>query len=144
MKSNSQQITIPKGKILILFDGVCNLCNGAVNFIIKRDKNNIFLFAALQEEVGKHMIRKYRVDTSKVDSILTLSSTTQNLEFKSDAALSISKHLGFPYSLLPVFKIVPKFLRDGVYDIIAKNRYRWFGKQEVCMIPTPELKSKFL
>ncbi len=126
----------------ILFDGVCNLCNGAVTYIIKRDKKNVFKFAALQSEIGQQLISKFNIDTSKVDSIILIDGDTHYE--KSTAALHIAKQLSGAYPLLFGFIVVPKFIRNSVYDYIAKNRYKWFGKKESCMIPTAELKSKFL
>ncbi|HPE83816.1 MAG TPA: thiol-disulfide oxidoreductase DCC family protein [Aequorivita sp.] len=127
---------------IILFDGVCNLCNGAVTFTIKRDKKNVFRFAALQSEIGQQLISKFNIDTSKVDSIILIDDEKQYE--KSSAALHIAKQLSGAYPLLFGFMILPKFIRNAVYDYIAKNRYKWFGKKESCMIPTAELKSKFL
>ncbi len=136
-------IDIPKHKKLILFDGVCNLCNTSIQYVIKHDKKNLFIFAPLQSNVGQQVIQKFGIDTEKTDSIL-LYSVESGLKSKSSAALHISKHLGFPNNLLTVFFIVPSFIRDKVYDYIAKNRYKWYGKKESCMIPTKELKAKFL
>ncbi|MCR9181607.1 MAG: thiol-disulfide oxidoreductase DCC family protein [Flavobacteriaceae bacterium] len=129
-------------KKTILFDGVCNLCNGSVVFIIKRDKKDVFRFAAIQSEEGRQLIQNYNIDTSKIDSILLLDGETYYT--KSTAALKIARHLKGGYPLLYGFMILPRFLRNWVYDIIARNRYKWFGKKESCMIPTPELKAKFL
>ncbi|WP_452225930.1 thiol-disulfide oxidoreductase DCC family protein [Lacinutrix cladophorae] len=134
---------LPKHKHLILFDGVCNLCNSTVQYVIKQDKKDVFRFAALQSDIGKSIIEKYNIDTVKTDSIL-LYSEENGLKVKSTAALYIAKDLGFPNNILVVFLIVPTFIRNGVYNYIAKNRYRWYGKKESCMIPTPELKGKFL
>jgi|UniRef100_UPI00404AA717 predicted DCC family thiol-disulfide oxidoreductase YuxK len=130
-------------KQLILFDGVCNLCNSSVQFVIKRDKNDRFRYAALQSEVGQEIIDKFNIDTSKTDSII-LYSNEKGISYKSTAALKIASQLGFPTNILSVFLIVPAFIRNVVYDYIAKNRYKWYGKKDHCMIPTPELKSKFL
>ena len=134
---------LPKNKQLILFDGVCNLCNASVLYVIKHDKNNRFMFAPLQGDAGNKIIEQFDIDTSKTDSIL-LYSNEKGLSTKSTAALKIAKHLGFPRHMMVVFFIVPPFIRNWVYDYIAKNRYKWYGKKESCMIPTPELKSKFL
>lgn len=136
-------ITLPKHKKLILFDGVCNLCNSSVQYVIKQDKNNVFLFAALQSDIGQQIIEAYKIDTNKVDSIL-LYTPEKGVDYKSTAALKIASQLGFPQNLMTVFFIIPPFIRNWVYDYIAKNRYKWYGKKESCWIPTPELKSKFL
>ena len=131
-----------KSNKVILFDGVCNFCNGAINFVIKKDKKNVFKFAALQSEIGKTLLSKYKIDTSKVDSIILLDG--DDCYVKSSAALRIAKHMSGGYPLLYGFLILPRFIRDAVYDFIARNRYKWFGKKDSCMIPTPELKEKFL
>tara|TARA_R100000353_G_scaffold176127_1_gene149579 strand:+ start:73993 stop:74400 length:408 start_codon:yes stop_codon:yes gene_type:complete len=127
---------------IILFDGVCNLCNNSVNFVIKRDKNNVFKFAALQSEVGLKLASQLNIDTSNLDSIILIDNGKHYK--KSNAALFIAKHLSGFWPLLFGFIILPKFTRDSVYDYVAKNRYNWFGKKDECMLPTAELKSKFL
>ncbi|MFS4482011.1 thiol-disulfide oxidoreductase DCC family protein [Hyunsoonleella sp. 2307UL5-6] len=134
---------IPQNKQLILFDGVCNLCNSSVQFVIKHDKNNQFMFTALQSEAGQKIINHFNIDTKKVDSIL-LFTPKKGIVSKSTAALKVASKLGFPINILSVFLIIPSFISNWVYDFIAKNRYKWFGKKEACMIPTPELKNKFL
>lgn len=127
---------------IILFDGVCNLCNGSVTFVIKRDSKNRFKYAALQSEAGQALIQKHHIDTEKTDSIILIDNDKAYI--KSTAALRIAKNLSGGWPLLYVFIIVPTFLRNWVYDWVARNRYTWFGKKESCMIPTPELKDKFL
>ncbi|CDF79396.1 thiol-disulfide oxireductase DCC [Formosa agariphila KMM 3901] len=128
---------------LILFDGVCNLCDHSVQFVIKHDKNNRFKFTTLQGETAKPILEFFTIDTQRVDSIL-LYTPDNKLFTKSTAALKIAAHLYFPINLLSVFLIIPKFIRDFVYDFIARNRYKWYGKKEACMIPTKALKAKFL
>lgn len=132
-----------EGKKIILFDGVCNLCNGAINFIIKRDKNDVFRYASLQSEVGQKLAKERDIDTSKLDTILLIEPRMAYYH-KSTAALRIARQLSGGYPLLSVFLIFPKFLRDCVYDIVSRNRYNWFGKKESCMIPTPKLKALFI
>ena len=127
---------------IILFDGVCNLCNSSVNFVIKKDKKEVFRFAALQSEIGQKYISKFKIDPSQTDSIVLIDGDKHYI--KSSAALTIAKYLKGGYPLFYAFMIVPNFIRNWVYDYVAKNRYRWYGKKESCMIPTPELKSKFL
>ncbi len=127
---------------IVLFDGVCNLCNGAVNHMIRLDKDDRFRFAALQEEAGKKITSEYDIDTSKVDSIILIDNGKAYV--KSTAALHIALYLKHLWPLLYGALIIPRFFRDFVYDIIAKNRYKWFGKKDSCMIPTPELLNKFL
>lgn len=135
---------IPHDKILVLFDGVCNLCNRSIITVIKNDKDNRFLFAPLQSEIGKKVISEFNIDTNKIDSILTYEPQRNKVKYKSSAALKIASQLRFPFPLCSVFYIVPAPIRNWVYDVIARNRYKWFGKQESCMIPTPNLKAKFL
>ncbi|WP_343698091.1 thiol-disulfide oxidoreductase DCC family protein [Flavobacterium sp.] len=132
-----------ENKKIILFDGVCNLCNGAVQFIIKHDKKDIFRFVALQSDLGKAICDYIGVDQTKIDSII-LYNPGVAYYYKSSAVLEIGKDLGGVYSFFSAFKILPENLRNYIYDYIAKNRYKWYGKKESCMIPTPELKAKFL
>lgn len=137
-------IDIPKDKKLILFDGVCNLCNSSVQYVIKHDKKNVFMFSALQSEAGQEIIKSFNIDTSKTDSILLYSPENNSITSKSTAALKIASKLGFPRNIMSVFYIIPPFIRNWVYVYVAKNRYKWYGKKDACMIPTPELKNKFL
>jgi predicted DCC family thiol-disulfide oxidoreductase YuxK len=134
--------TSPEKKI-ILFDGVCNLCNGAIQFIIKKDKNDIFRFVALQSELGIEICNYIGVDQTKIDSII-LYNPGVAYYYKSTAAIKIAEELGGIYILISVSKIFPEKLRNYIYDYIAKNRYKWYGKKESCMIPTSGLKAKFL
>ena len=136
-------INLAKNKQLVLFDGVCNLCESSVQYVIKHDKNDHFRYTALESEVGQEILKKFKIDRSKMDSIL-LYNPDNGISYKSTAALKIASKLGFPQNLLAIFFIVPAFIRNWVYDYIAKNRYEWYGKKKECMIPTPELKSKFL
>lgn len=133
----------PQDKKIILFDGVCNLCNNAVQYVIKHDKKDIFLFAPLQGATGQEFINDRGIDTTKIDSIILIEP---NIAYyvKSTAALKIGKNFGGIYKLLEVLEWVPGVFRDGIYDLIAKRRYNWFGKKDACMVPTPELKAKFL
>lgn len=136
-------MNIPEHKSLILFDGVCNLCNSSVQYVIKHDKKNQFLFTALQGETAKAILKEFRIDSSKIDSII-LYEPDKGVSLKSTAALKVASKMGFPTNLMAVFFIVPVFIRNWVYDFVAKNRYKWYGKQESCMIPTPKLQAKFL
>lgn len=136
-------LNLPKDKKIILFDGVCNLCNSAIQFVIKRDKKDLFRFVALQSDLGKEICNYIGVDQKETDSIILYEPGIAYYH-KSEAALKIASYLGSFYSLSSIFKIVPKKISDSVYDYVAKNRYRWYGKKESCMIPTPELKAKFL
>lgn len=126
---------------VILFDGVCNLCNKTVQFIIQRDLDNIFLFASLQSDYAKNLLEKYPLPPKHGDSFVLFEE--EKIYTKSTAALKVISRL-YGWGWVKMFFIVPKFIRDGVYGIIARNRYRWFGKKDECMVPTPELKSKFI
>jgi predicted DCC family thiol-disulfide oxidoreductase YuxK len=134
---------LPKNKKIILFDGLCNLCDGAVKFIIEHDKKDVFRFASLQSDFGKKLVAERGLDPEAIDSVMLIEPGVVYYR-KSTAALEISRHLSGGYSLLKNFLGLPEGFRDMVYDLIAKNRYKWFGKKESCMIPTPELKAKFL
>ena len=127
---------------IILFDGVCNLCNSTIQKIIELDKKNIFKFASLQSEFGQDFLEKNHLGKDEFKSIILIDG--ENFYTKSDAALRIGKELSGIYSLSGIFLIVPKFIRNSVYDFIAKNRYKWFGKKESCWLPTPELQEKFI
>lgn len=134
---------LPENKKIILFDGICNLCDNTVQFIIKHDKEDIFRFVALQSDLGKEIISHIGLDISKTDSIV-LYEPGHAYYYKSQAAFEISKGLTGIYQWLSIFSILPKWLTDKVYDYIARNRYKWYGKKDECMLPTPELKAKFL
>lgn len=134
---------IPKNKKIVLFDGVCNLCNNAVQFIIKNDRNDVFRFASLQSELGQALVAERNLDPEDLDSVMLIEPGIAYYR-KSTAALEITRDLKGGYSLLKNLLFLPEGLRDGIYDFVASNRYKWFGKKDNCMIPTPELKSKFL
>jgi predicted DCC family thiol-disulfide oxidoreductase YuxK len=134
---------VPESKQIVLFDGVCSFCNDSVRFIIKRDKKDLFRFASLQSRLGQELTKERGIDTRQIDSII-LIQPGEAYYIKSDAALNIAKNLNALYPLLSVFLYLPNKLRDFFYDIIARNRYKWFGKKEECPIPTPEERAKFL
>ena len=133
---------ISLNKQIILFDGVCNFCNSSINFIIDHDPEKHFKFAALQSEIGQEILRKFDKNTEDFDSVFLLKNNT--LYQKSEAALEITKHLSGFWKYLAVFNIFPTSFLNFFYDIIAKNRYRFFGKADSCRIPTPELRERFL
>tara|TARA_R110000868_G_scaffold145181_1_gene365097 strand:+ start:17019 stop:17426 length:408 start_codon:yes stop_codon:yes gene_type:complete len=130
-------------KKIILFDGVCNLCNASIQLVIKHDKKDEYRFAALQSELGQKMTAERHIDTTAIDSIILVEPGVAYYT-KSTAALKVGKNFGGLWSLLAVFEWIPEGIRNVVYDFIAKNRYKWYGKKDSCMIPTPELKAKFL
>lgn len=127
---------------VVLFDGVCNLCNGSVQFIIKRDKANKFHFAALQSEYGQAQLLRLGIPPSALQSIVLIKG--DRFYQRSNAVLEIVKMLGGFWSVLYLLKIIPAFFRDWIYNRIANNRYKWFGRQDQCMIPTTALKARFL
>ncbi|WP_436515678.1 thiol-disulfide oxidoreductase DCC family protein [Ekhidna sp. To15] len=129
-------------KPVILFDGVCNLCDSSVQFIIKRDKKGKFDFASLQSVYAKEHLPSSFTKEEDLRSIILQQGN--NIKVKSTAALTIAKNLSGLWPALYAFIIIPRFLRDWVYDIIAKNRYKWFGKKDQCMIPSPDLRSRFI
>ena len=126
----------------MLFDGVCNLCNGMVRFIIRRDLKRKFRFASLQSENGRQRLEMFGLSGSDFESFVLIQG--DRCYIKSTAALKMFRELGGIWTILYVFIWIPRPLRDFLYDIIAKNRYRIFGKQETCLIPTPELEARFL
>lgn len=136
-------MNLPKDKKIILFDGVCNLCDSFVQYVIKRDKKDIFRFVALQSDLGQEILKHIGIDTKNIDSIILYEPGIAYF-YKSSAAIEIAKHLGGFLGLSTVFKIIPIFLRNPIYDYVARNRYKWYGKKDNCMIPTLELKAKFL
>ena len=136
-------INLPENKKIILFDGVCNLCDKSVQFIIKHDKKNVFRFVALQSDLGKKIIKHIGIDTTKTDSII-LYQPGKAYFYKAEAALKIAKELGGIYIVLSLFSVLPNSLSNLIYDWIAKNRYKWYGKKDECMIASAEMKDKFL
>jgi len=134
---------LPKDKKIILFDGVCNLCNASVQFVIKRDTKDVFRFVPLQSELGEKILNHIGINREHTDSMV-LYEPGKAYFYKAEAALKITNELGDLYHLLNIFQVFPKFILNAVYDYMAKNRYRWYGKQESCMMPTPELAAKFL
>ncbi len=129
-------------KNILLFDGVCNLCNGTVNWLIDRDAEGKLYFCSLQSEKGQTILEQFGLEKTNFQSVIFLKNNV--LYQKSDAALELLESLGGFWKLLYFFKIIPVFIRHYFYDLIAQNRYNWFGKTEACRIPTPELKKRFL
>ncbi len=127
---------------IILFDGVCNLCNSSVQWVIERDPEGIFRFASLQSKVAEKIFLRTGLEGEKLNSVALYEEG--RLYQRSTAALRIARKLDAPWSLLYNLIVIPAFIRDAVYDFIARNRYRWFGRRESCMVPSPELRERFL
>lgn len=126
---------------VLLFDGVCNLCTGSVQFIIKRDPKRKFRFASLQSAFGQQALQQHQLNTETFDSLVLLEHG--KIYQRSTAALHIARQLTGAWPLLYVLIIIPAFIRNAVYDFIARNRYKWFGKKEACWLPTPDLQALF-
>lgn len=127
---------------ILYFDGVCNLCTGVVQWIIRRDRKAAFRFASLQGDTGTAFLRAHGRNTAAHDSFIYFRDG--RVLDRSTAALHVARDLGFPWNLAYLLILVPRFLRDAVYDLIARNRYRWFGKRESCMVPTEEIRGRFV
>jgi predicted DCC family thiol-disulfide oxidoreductase YuxK len=129
-------------KSIVLFDGICNFCNSSVNFIIKHDNKNRFMFASLQSDTGKKLLNSFGLESENLKTIILVEG--EKYYTKTTAALRIAKELRGAWKLFYVFIIIPPFVRNIFYNIISKYRYRWFGKRDSCRLPTPEEKEKFL
>ncbi len=127
---------------VLLFDGVCNLCNASVQWVLPRDKAGLFRFAALQSEVGQDLLQHLGLDAGALDTVTLVDGN--RVFTRSDAALEILRRLGRPWSWLSILRWLPRPLRDGLYNWVARNRYRWFGRREECWLPRPEWKTRFL
>lgn len=127
---------------LLLFDGVCNLCNTSINYIIKHDKRQVFKFASLQSDAAKQVLLQFNEKKYSIDSIILIYNNS--IYYKSSAILKLFSIMGGIYSLSAIGYIIPKKLRDKLYDYIATNRYKWFGKRESCMLPTADLEQRFI
>ena len=132
----------PSRPPLLLFDGVCNLCHGAVQWILKRDRKKLFRFAALQSQAGREAMAEAGHEGPIPDSVVVIDD--RRIYERSSAAIKVASLLGFPWRLLMIFWIIPRPIRDAIYRWIARNRYRWFGKKDACPMPTPETIARFL
>ena len=127
---------------ILLFDGVCNLCDGSVQLIVERDRDSIFRFAPLQSSAGQALLEKHGLSKTDLDSMVLI--VAEKCFRRSDAALEIASRLPEPWNSLRLFRIVPRFIRNAVYNLIARYRYRWFGEKDSCMVPTEDLRRRFL
>ncbi len=127
---------------ILLFDGICNLCSGFVQFVLKYEKSPVIRFASLQSPIGESIIKKHKITRNGLESIVFIEN--DKAYEKSEAVLKISRYLKFPWSSFVASGIIPLFIRNWVYDMVAANRYRIFGKQEVCWVPDPKWKNRFI
>jgi predicted DCC family thiol-disulfide oxidoreductase YuxK len=141
-ESADDDVDIPTDKPILLFDGKCNLCNGFVQWVIERDSEAQFRFAALQSEAGQQLLERHGLPTEGFETFVLIED--DDYYTKSTAALRMLERLGFPYSLLYPFVVVPRPIRDVVYEFVAANRYDWFGQRDRCMVPPPDIEDRFL
>ena len=134
---------LPKGKKIILFDGVCNLCDTSIQYVIKKDKKDTFRFAAIQSDLGQRIIKHIGINSLHIDSVI-LYEPGIAYYYKSSALVEITKELSGFLFWASVFRILPITIRDYIYDYVAKNRYKWYGKKDSCLMPSAELQDKFL
>ncbi len=139
---SSSPLADPGAHPIVLFDGVCNLCHGVVRFVLDRDRDARFRFAPLQSEVGRALLRGAGLDPDALDNVVLIDGVGAHL--RSDASLRIARLLGAPWSWARLLVAIPRPLRDAVYDFVARNRYRWFGKKDACPLPRPEWRDRFL
>ncbi len=142
MATKKSTLTVPLDKPILLFDGVCNLCNTSVQTVIELDKNSQFRLASLQSEVGQMLLKKNNLPTKDLNTVVLIDK--DNVYLRSDVPLEVMRQLGGGWQFFYIFKIVPRVIRDSVYNFIASNRYRWFGKEEACWLPSPEIRQRFL
>jgi predicted DCC family thiol-disulfide oxidoreductase YuxK len=126
---------------IILFDGVCNFCQSSVKFILKHDATKRLKFASLQSEIGQNLLKHYHIPAA-TDSIVFIQNGKAGIQ--SDAVLRIAAYFSFPLKIITVFTIIPPFIRNFIYNLVAQNRYRWFGKQETCLVPNAEIQARFV
>ncbi|OMD66052.1 thiol-disulfide oxidoreductase DCC [Paenibacillus odorifer] len=138
----NEELNLMKDKSIVLIDGVCHLCQGVVRFIIPRDPDAKFLFAPLQNEIAAKLMKESGLQPGQLNTVILLENGVYYTE--SAAVLRIARKLRFPWPAAYVFILVPRSLRNALYRYVAKNRYRWFGRDEQCMLPTPEIKRRFL
>jgi predicted DCC family thiol-disulfide oxidoreductase YuxK len=140
-------VSLPEDTPIVLYDGVCGLCNRLVQFILKRDVNNRFRFASLQSEFAEKLLKRHGADSRDLDTfylVISRGKPSERVLMRSDAILAVANTLGGVWKLAGVGALVPRVLRDGMYRIVARNRYRVFGKHESCMLPSAEHRAKFL
>ena len=142
MYKQSGKSQINTDRAVVLFDGICNFCSSSVLFIIRRDPEGYFRFAALQTETGSMLMKKHNIHSVKMESIILIENNM--VYYRSTAALRIARKLKGGWILFYVFMIIPPFIRNFFYDIVARNRYRWFGKRENCFLPGPNVKERFI
>jgi predicted DCC family thiol-disulfide oxidoreductase YuxK len=138
--TNNDVTQIPDS--IVLFDGVCNLCSALVQFVIRHDTAAKFRFAAIQSEIGRAIFQSHGLDPADLQTFVFILDGKMHM--RSDAAIEVVSRFGGAWRFFTVFRLVPRVARDWIYSMVARNRYRWFGRRDVCMIPTPEIKERFL
>ena len=133
---------VPADRALVLFDGVCNLCNGFVQFVLERDRAGKVVFASLQSDLGQRVLRALDLPTQQLGTVLLIDGG--RVYDRSDAPLRLARYLGGAWPLAGALRMVPRFLRNGIYDFVARHRLRWFGERAQCMLPRPEWRARFL
>lgn len=136
-------LNLPEGKKIVLFDGICNLCDKFVQYLIKHDRKDVFRFVSLQSDLGKSIVTRIGLDTKHVDSVIYYDPGVVYY-YKSAAVIEIAKNLGSYFTTVNLFRLMPRMLADRIYDHLAKNRYKLYGRKSDCMIQTPDVRHKFL
>lgn len=136
------------GRTVILFDGVCNLCNASVQFILRRDTRRLFQFASMQSEAGQRLLQQVGLSSTDMDTFVVVEQaedgSSSRIYTRSEAAIQVVSKLRQPWPLVRLVWWVPRPIRDGLYSWVSRNRYRWFGKRQTCMVPTPDIRERFL
>ncbi len=134
--------TLKTNTHILLFDGVCNFCDASVQFIMQRDSKKLFRYAAIQSDIGQQLLKHYKLPTDQISTVVLIEN--DHIWTHSDAGLRVAKQLGGAWPLAYVFWYIPRFIRDAIYRLLARNRYRWFGQKDACRIPTPNERAMFL
>ena len=127
---------------IVIFDGVCNLCSGGIHFILAHERDHVIRFAAAQSPAGQELLQRHGFDPQDLTTFVFIEAG--EVHVRSDGALKVVRHLRLPWRMFCVLRAVPRPARDRIYDLVARNRYRWFGKRDGCLVPTPELRSRFI
>jgi predicted DCC family thiol-disulfide oxidoreductase YuxK len=127
---------------IVVFDGVCCLCAHGLKFLLAHERDHVLRFAAAQSAAGRELLRRHGFDPQDLKTFVFIKEGV--VYVRSDGALEVARHLRLPWRMFRLLRLLPRRLRDSIYDLVARNRYRWFGKQESCIVPSPELRSRFI